>query len=85
MWSLVSSGYWYLMLGPGPSSKATNMNVAGTFSWNITTSLFPLIHTSVIHIKQDFLSYSCRLRCPIATCLNIYSISGGTQVMTTDT
>jgi len=31
-WSLVNSGYWYLMGGPGPSSKATSINVAGTFS-----------------------------------------------------
>lgn len=33
-WSLVNSGYWYLMGGPGPSSKATSINVAGTFSCN---------------------------------------------------
>lgn len=31
-WSLVNSGYWYLMGGPGPSSKATSIKVAGTFS-----------------------------------------------------
>ena len=33
-YNLPNSAYWYLMGGPGPSSKATNMNVAGTFNFN---------------------------------------------------
>ena len=30
--SLPSSAYWYLMGGPGPSSRDTEMNSEGTFS-----------------------------------------------------
>ena len=32
VYSLPSSAYWYLMGGPGPSSRATSMKVPGTLS-----------------------------------------------------
>lgn len=31
--NLLRSGYWYLIGGPGPSSNATCMKIAGTFNW----------------------------------------------------
>lgn len=34
VYSFPSSAYWYLMGGPGPSSSATSMKVAGTPSFN---------------------------------------------------
>lgn len=33
VYSFPSSAYWYLIGGPGPSSRATSMKVAGTFSF----------------------------------------------------
>lgn len=42
--NFVSSGYWYLMAGPGPSSSATNINVAGTFNCK---KKFQLINNNV--------------------------------------
>lgn len=33
------------MLGPGPSSRATSMNVDGTFSWNINRQCVASVKT----------------------------------------
>lgn len=33
MYSFPNSAYWYLIGGPGPSSSATSINVAGTFNF----------------------------------------------------
>lgn len=52
MCSLVNSGYWYLMMGPGPSSSATNMNVDGTFSCNMLCMLVKLYNSIVFSLLK---------------------------------
>ena len=56
-YSLLSSAYWYLMGGPGPSSNATSMKSCGTFSRSSCS--FWKTHSTVENIQLPKNAFCC--------------------------
>ena len=56
-YSLLSSAYWYLMGGPGPSSSATSMKSCGTFSRSSCS--FWKTHSIVVNLQLLKNAFCC--------------------------
>lgn len=77
VYSFPSSAYWYLIGGPGPSSRATSMKVAGTFSFrSCVFSATPLQgEKKIIKKKILFLALTIHFFRKITTQLITFSVA----------